>query len=207
MIQQIGSHRITNESIESPLLDKMLSGVSVDVMYSDPPWGDGNMKYWVTMNKKMTGAEFVPLSYDGLLDRVFELARRYVSKFVFIETGVRWGDAIAERMVKNGLHHIKKFRLQYQAGSKMLDCILVVGGITADHNFPLSGYDDLYPYYGAELSRRVLEYVQPVNAVLDPCCGMGYTARAAIVNGAVFYGNEFNAKRLGKTIAFLEKSV
>ena len=204
MIQHYGRHRITNASIEHPILDQMLSGVTVGALYSDPPWGDGNMKYWVTMNKKMTGAEYAPISYHQLLERIFELAARYVDGFVCIETGMRWGDQIARMMPEHGLHHVRKFRLQYRAGGKMLDNLLLIGGTARNHEFPLSGYDDLYECYGAELVERVLGMIKPKTAVLDPCCGMGYTARAAVKHGLAFYGNEFNAKRLAKTTAFLE---
>jgi predicted methyltransferase len=42
--------------------------------------------------------------------------------------------------------------------------------------------------------------MQKGDKILDPCCGMGYTAQIAIDNGMYFYGNELNAKRLQKTI-------
>ena len=37
--------------------------------------------------------------------------------------------------------------------------------------------------------------------VLDPCCGMGYSAQAALDYGFSFRGNELNRKRLDKTLA------
>jgi len=42
--------------------------------------------------------------------------------------------------------------------------------------------------------------------VLDPMCGMGYTAQATVDRGICFYGNELNEKRLGKTVKRLERS-
>jgi predicted methyltransferase len=41
--------------------------------------------------------------------------------------------------------------------------------------------------------------------VLDPMCGMGYTAQAAIKYGLAFRGNELNSVRLQKTIDRLHR--
>lgn len=40
--------------------------------------------------------------------------------------------------------------------------------------------------------------------VLDPCCGKGYSAKAALELGMKFRGNELNSKRLAETIARLK---
>lgn len=44
MIQTIGPHKVTNASVEQPEVDQMLVGERVSILYSDPPWGDGNLK-------------------------------------------------------------------------------------------------------------------------------------------------------------------
>ena len=43
------------------------------------------------------------------------------------------------------------------------------------------------------------EFCPSGGIVLDPMCGMGYTARACIKRHLTFYGNEINEKRLQKT--------
>src|SRR5690348_15319918 len=87
---QIGPHKVTNVSIERLEVNSMLSGETVDILYSDPPWGDGNLKYWAAMNKKMSGREFTPISYEALIERFRELIECYVDGHVLIETGLRW---------------------------------------------------------------------------------------------------------------------
>ena len=54
---------------------------------------------------------------------------------------------------------------------------------------------------------KLVKASNPRAIALDPCCGMGYTAQASIDFGLSFRGNELNEKRLGKTIARLEKAV
>lgn len=42
-------------------------------------------------------------------------------------------------------------------------------------------------------------------AVFDPCCGKGYTARAAVAAGMKFRGIELNPKRAAVTIGWLSR--
>jgi len=71
----IGPHKVNCGSLTSPELDSMLAGERVDILYSDPPWGDGNLAYWQTMNRKMTGAETPQVKHDELYDRIMGLVR------------------------------------------------------------------------------------------------------------------------------------
>lgn len=202
-ILAIGPHKVSHASIEDPVVDALVGDSRVRVLYVDPPWGDGNMKYWCTLNKKHTGAEYSPLTFSALLARIIELAKRYVDGYVFIENGPRWEVMIIDGLQRAGFYNVGKFDTKY-AGKQKLRCPVMYA--TTDSRLSLKG--DFSQLSGAALPREVLKTVgTPQGLVLDPCCGMGYTARAAIDAGMHFRGNEFNAKRLSKTIKILEKSV
>lgn len=202
-VQTIGAHKVTNASIDSLIVDSMLNGEKIDVFYSDPPWGDGNLKYWVTMNKKMTGAEYNPLTYTQLIDRITGLIRNYVDGHVFIETGKKWELETVQAL--DGLvYNVRTFTLLYKSGSKMLENVLIYG--VTNPSIPTMTFNPT-GMTGQAVAQKCIEAVaRPNGIVCDPCCGMGYTARAAVTNGMRFRGNEFNAKRLQKTIDFLRKS-
>jgi hypothetical protein len=203
MIKEIGLHKVTNASIDDPIVDQMLAGEKVHVMYSDPPWGDGNLRYWVTMNKKMTGNEYKPLTYDALINRIVDLIQNHVDGHVFIETGLKWEAETIEK-IQGLVHNIRTYRLQYKSGSRMLENVLIYG--VTDTSHPLMDFDPS-GMSGVAVPTKCIEAVAKPNAIaLDACCGMGYTARAAVNAGMRFRGNEFNAKRLQKTIDFLEKA-
>jgi len=200
----IGKHKVTCGSLISPEVDAMLAGERVDILYSDPPWGDGNLAYWQTMNRKMTGAETPQVKHDELYDRIMGLVRTYVDGYVFIETGLRWKDYVIQRFLNAGLVRLASFPLTYKSGSKLMENVLVSASCSL--LLPHFSFNPC-PYRGAELVRRVVGSVaRPGGIVLDPCCGMGYTARAAVAAGMRFRGNELNQARLDKTIAFLRKS-
>jgi hypothetical protein len=203
----IGKHKVTCGSLISPDVDAMLAGERVDILYSDPPWGDGNLAYWQTMNKKMTGAETPQVKHDELYDRIMELVLRHVGGYVFIETGLRWKEYVVQRFLTVGLVNVVSYPLRYTSGAKLMENVLVCGLTNFSHL--TQGWTQLNPspFRGAELVRRVVGSVaRPGGIVLDPCCGMGYTARAAVAAGMQFRGNELNQARLDKTIAFLKKS-
>ena len=202
MIQTIGLHKITNASIEDSIVDQMLVGEKVRILYSDPPWGTGNLKYWATINKKMTGKEFSPLTYDKLLDRIKDLSIKYVDGHVFIEVGVKWEDEVTQHMASY-LTNIQSFVTLYRSGSKILPCILMYGSTNQKYKFDTQIYNPTNQT-GQEVAKNCIKAVAEEGAiVLDPCCGMGYTARAAIASKMRFRGNEFNSTRLQKTIDFL----
>lgn len=196
----IGPHKVTCGSLISLAVDAMLAGERVNVLYSDPPWGDGNLTYWQTMNRKMTGAMVPQVKHSELYDRILQLISRYVDGFVFIETGLRWREYVTDRLRGAGLVNLSAHSLKYMSGSKQLENVLIAAGTSPAYRFNF----DPSPYKGAETSRRVIASVAtPGGIVLDPCCGMGYSARAAVAAHMKFRGNELNRKRLEKTIAFL----
>lgn len=202
MIKVIGDHKVTNASIEDPIVDRMLAGEKVNIFCSDPPWGDGNLKYWATMNRKMSGREFTPINYETLIGRIRELITRYVDGHVLLDTGIRWEQQTIEMLVPV-VHRIRSFRVRYRSGSRMLECVTLAG--VTDPSYPDMPFDPT-GMHGYEVPRRCVQSVAtPGGIVFDPCCGMGYAAKAAVASGMRFRGNEFNPVRLAKTIKFLER--
>jgi hypothetical protein len=187
--------------IENPIVDQMLDGETVNVMYTDPPWGDGNLKYWATMNRKQTGAEFTPISYDHLIACIDRLIKR-VDGYVFIETGQRWRQKLITHFEDIGLFNVTAFDLEYNHPNTIVNpCIF--GGTAPQYKFTHN------VQWRRNDARAVTEIIGAVarsgDVVLDPCCGMGFTAQACVNLGLSFRGNEFNAARLEKTIARLER--
>jgi|GEM_PF-5457200 len=205
----IGPHRVTNASLDHPVVDVMMEGFGdVLVLYVDPPWGDRMMKFFASLNAKQTGETVVPIPFDALLGRVFNLARRYVNGFVCMETGAAGVDGVVREFTGAGLYGIEVFQCIYDANR---ECDVVIGATSASYAddkiksvvSPVEGK----PLKGVAVPKYILGRLGGNECgVLDPCCGMGYTAKAAVHNRMRFAGNELNAKRLQKTIDFLTKS-
>lgn len=198
----IGPHKVLNGSVESLALDSMLAGEKVRILYSDPPWGEGNVKYWATINKRHTGVEVEPLTYRGMLDRIMNLIDCYVDGHVFIETGPAFSDEL-QGLLSERLVSVTRYDTLYRSGSRMRDCVLLYGSTRKTDS--LNGFNPSGMTGYAQVRDCLKAVAEPNAIVLDPMCGMGYTAKATLQAGMVFRGNELNAKRLAKTIAVLQK--
>lgn len=207
MITTIGDHRVQRGNVMDGI-SALMEGDVADFVYSDPPWGQGNLKYWQTMNNKMTGAEPVEISFEDFLPHYFSLLQAYAKDVLLIEYGVRWRDDLIEAAGAAGFQSSGTIASIYGSKSKSYPLDI--------HVFSKSGTAKLVPEFvkiagetmGFAVVKAAFEYYAPSEGiVLDPMCGMGFTAQAAIDRGMTFRGNELNEKRLAKTIARLEKSI
>ena len=199
----IGPHRLTNASVDDSVVRQMLTGSEVSILYCDPPWGEGMAKYFKTLAERMTGTETRQITCKEILENILDLAVKNVRGHVFIEYGCRW-EAELVGMCKACLFNVRVFRRAYHSGSRPLPQILVYGGTSSEWRYPAED-----PVESDNAVNEIISIMRPVAqsgaVVLDPCCGMGNTAKAAVALGMRFFGNEFNMARLEKTAAFLRR--
>jgi DNA modification methylase len=94
----------------------------------------------------------------------------------------------------------------YQA-SKLLPLDVHVMSKSGDYKIDAEFAEGCLNLKGLNLVKFVFTKMLPKDSsiVLDPMCGMGYTAQATVDAGLSFRGNELNQKRLEKTIKRLQK--
>lgn len=200
---EIGKHTVSNEDVQNVDFTKLLKGSKAHILYTDPPWGDGNMKYWCTLNKRHTGQDIEAMSYKSLIKIIKDMIKNHVDGYVFLETGNKWLDETLND-VKDVIYNEKVYSLRYKSGSKLLTNPVIVG--TTDPNLVLPNLDELEGAIDEHSLKIAIPLLAKEGAILlDPTCGMGNSARSAIQNKMRFVGNEFNAKRLEKTINSLKK--
>ena len=200
---EIGKHTVSNEDVQNVDFNKLLKGSKAHILYTDPPWGDGNMKYWCTLNKRHTGQENEAMSYKTLIKIIKDMIKNHVDGYVFLETGNKWLDETLED-IKDVIYNEKVYSLRYKSGSKLLTNPVIVG--TTNPNLVLPNLDALEGAIDEHSLKIAIPLLAKEGAILlDPTCGMGNSARSAIQNKMRFVGNEFNSKRLEKTIISLKK--
>jgi len=205
MIQEIGRHKVKLGNVMSGI-DDLMDGEMADLIYSDPPWGEGNLKYWETMRVKMDKApERSPdIKLDSFLETIFGIGQKYAKNVMLVEYGIKWENELKSMAQSFGFQCLCTLTTQYKSGSKLLPMHLHV---FAKHPVPISKEwcDSVVDTYGyTTISSAVKGFVTPGGILLDPCCGMGYSAQAAVDTGMVFRGNEMNSTRLNKTIKRLK---
>lgn len=200
MITDIGNHRTRNGSIMGGIGDLLgNSGVEqADVFYSAPLHGDGierNVKAREA-SLDMTGNPNQVPTIDDILHKFFEIARLYTHNYapIFVEYhkdreaeimragyawGVhRWATVDCKDTMPTQLHIFTRGNLK------------VPEGLVAD----LSGKVGV-----ARIKAATRFWARPRGILLDPCCGIGLTAQAAVEMGMFFRGNEPSAVKLGQT--------
>lgn len=191
----IGRHRLLCGDITQGAVSTLMGGERADVVYSDPPWGPGNQQYWHTMRER--GAAPRTSWPDFLTAFCSSVARhRRPRAPVFVEMGVRWGQDLLAAMAVAGLPHHWTQSVLY--GSPKRPNLLMLFGAYVDV--------DVAGMSGEAMTNKALAAcVRPGHVVLDPCTGLGMTARVTHALSGVFRGCEMNAARLGKTEAWLRR--
>lgn len=215
MIAQHGPHRVRHGDATDPgAIRDLLGGETAQIIYTDPPWGEGMMKYWATLLKRHTGRDVVPVTLDGLLGAVFQAAREFCSHYLIVENGLKWRDTIQAAARTAGFYPRMILPTVYGSPSKPLRMEVHAFTRTPLMPFPDEIADAVTNTHGlATVSNMLGPLIQELwrqghrsPIVLDPCCGLGTTARAALEHGARFYGNELNEVRLSKTVEILMKN-
>ena len=204
MITKIGKHRVKHGDIRDGIDDLMESDIA-DFVYTDPPWGQGSLRFWQTLNKKDTGQEYRDVIYDDFMDFFFSILAKYSRDKVVVEYGEKWSNDIIALSGRHGFYHNGVCKSLYRSGAKLLT--LDMHFLSRSKPFSVSQdiVDDCINKRGFDLVNTLFEKLCPQDAeiILDPLCGMGYTAQATVNRNLSFRGNELNKKRLDKTIARL----
>lgn len=175
---------------------RALAGSLADIVYSDPPWGEGNLKYWRTHN----GQCGHPVNWSQFLRTLRDVVAATMKPggHLFLEMGCRWVDELAEVMGDAGFAETSRWSVLYGPKAKPLPNVLWYSGPGASCN-PTG-------MRGEPMTRHVLDSVAvPGALVYDPCCGKGMTARCAHRSGMRFVGTELNPKRAAATRDWLAR--
>ena len=185
-------HRITMKDIMASDLDELFAGNKAECLYSDPPWGIGNLKYWRTMNNQKGHN----VDWFNFLERIKYLYKRHVTGPLFLETGMRFENDLGEVFGKPDA----RYEILYGSGGKKLKNLLLCwGAIPAKSPAGMFGFD--IPY-------TVLSTLTKVpKSVFDCCVGLGTTAKVCKKIGAACFANELNRSRAASTMKILDFEV
>lgn len=194
-VTSIGPHRIAHGDIGLGAVQTLMGAEKADVFYCDPPWGEGTLRYWRTHAgdaRKPTWKTFVSYLCIDAASAVVPGGP------IWVEMGLQWEADITEGLAAVGIVVTRRWMTSYASPPR--PAVLLYAGPSLPADF------DPSTLRGADLPRACLAVSgRPGGLVLDPCCGKGFTARAAVSNGMVFRGCELNAARLHVTEQWLRK--
>ena len=202
----VGPHRFAVGTVADGAVQAVLGGARADIMYSDPPWGPGLLKTFQTeAGKKM--AAFIQQNWTDFLRSFCMVSTMHVDGPVFVEMGLKWVDELAAAMQAAGIDEQARYTAFY--GSPKRPSALWLGWkpqpeVRRARWASIAAKLDLEGQAGAKLVRHALAPwidEQPRHKiVLDPCTGLGLTARTAASLGYYFAGVEPDRTRLNRAV-------
>lgn len=198
-MEEIGRHRIHLGDVTNGGVAELMGDERADVVYVDPPWGQALLTNFATQ----AGAS-PRLPWRGFLDVLAMNIAAVVKPEapIFVEMGCRWTKDLDEAMALWRMPLIKRWDTTYGSAKKPAPCTLALFG-TRDVDVVMPS-----PPHGEAITRAALAaVVRPGMIVLDPCTGLGMTARVTHALGGCFRGLELVPKRLDRTAQWLRKHV
>lgn len=171
-----------------------LEGERADIVYCDPPWGPGLLRYFRTLN----GEPDADPSWPEFLELLAQVIVGCVAPggHIFIEMGEQWADELAAAMAAAGAPESGRWTCYYSSPKRPQVVWYSGPGTTTDP----SGLS------GVKMTHTALAGVARLGAlVFDPCCGKGMTAKCALRLGMRFAGVELNPARARVTQDILER--
>tara|TARA_R110002167_G_scaffold344426_1_gene553904 strand:- start:1629 stop:2231 length:603 start_codon:yes stop_codon:yes gene_type:complete len=194
-------HKLTQGNIAGSQLQSLLDTLpNAHFCYTDPPWGTGNLKYWKTINKRMTGEEANQIDQQELEHIVVDCITKNVESYAFVVYGIKQADSIMKKFrAKPNVSDIQYIEKKYAAGSKSLsNCVIA---ITLNEAPIINWVSKLTNQNGIKGLDVVCEEFKGKHSIcLDMFIGVGAYLKCLDKNGFTVYGNELNRARLEKAI-------
>lgn len=165
-----------------------------DILYCDPPWGDGLVKMFETMMAK-EGHPKPGNTIDGILSKLFSLAKR--DKSLYVEWGEKGYDIVIQSAKLHRHTHSGTVRSTQKNGNALILMCFNTDYIPQ----PKQGFhlvSDVAEYHLRSISQKTLQ-------VFDPFAGIGATAKAVRSVGAHYIGYELNPARAARCQKVIDK--
>lgn len=155
-----------------------------DLIWTDPPWNDGMMKFFQTQLKKDTGKILNHTSFD-VINHLGKLAN--VNKPLIIEYSIKGHEDVIKIMELNNHKIISK---NYAIQSMGRPFIIMVFNTDIKVDSSKKGPNIIYD------TLKDINF----NIIFDPFAGIGHTAKAVKKANKIYIGSELNKKRYDKLI-------
>lgn len=195
MIMVAGKHRLRCGSISGDLTELMMDELA-DFLYTDPPRGQGALKYSETITHRQTGRSPENLSEYSMVQYLFDIAEKYARNLVAIETNEACKDGILSQAERSRFFLLSNIPVFYKNGGDLAPMLVL---LFAKHKIPIpQNYrESVIGNWGETIARRVISpFVSRGMILFDPMCGKGLTAKIALRYGMVFRGNDINEKKI-----------
>lgn len=199
-------HKITNLNIKDAQVEKNIKDnfpKGLDFCYTDPPWGDGNLRYWKTMHSKMSGVDEELLSQEELENRFVSLIVENVKDYAFIVYGKKQMQSCVHKLcARKEVKDVQIYSKKYQSGQKWLENVVICVTL---NNAEIVDWSELKDKNGLDGLKYVCQKFQSrYNTCLELFVGIGGYLKMLHEHNFTVCGNEMNTARLTKALSRLK---
>lgn len=191
---EVGPHRLCAADFRVGV-GAVLAGKRPDAVYCDPPWGPGPLSLFNRLGVKCGAGVDRNREWRAFISDLSRALAEAAPRSAWLEMGRLYVDDALAALKLAGLKVSRVGQVKYGAAwSFVIYC----------------GPDDLDPgplpdgLSQSRLALHALSRLPRGSTVLDPCCGLGATARACLKLGLRFRGVELNPARLSRTVQLLK---
>jgi len=190
--EKVLKHRYICAPFSMKAMDMLMGNEKADLIYTDPPWDvriANQFRQWVGMDKLPKNG------FDNLLEGIAAMAKKYSSKYVAIEMGMRGMEDLNKKLIKYGARQLDMFFPTY--GSNNTEYCLWFGtfidGVVSpewdeDPNGKNSEKNLFIPHFLARNCKP--------KKLLDMFVGGGTFWPPFVEIGTECYGLEFNKRKI-----------
>lgn len=160
-----------------------------DIIYTDPPWEQGLVKMFETIQFKQTGIERPNNSIDEILNHLAKLS--HTDKPIWIDYSVKGHERVLHIMKSKG-HTFNEKKILIQTNGKPY---IVMSFNTNIKMTDSNGFDNI-----RDIVRKTKAEV-----VFDPFAGIGAIAKTVLGEGSDYVGYELNPARYKRLVSEIEK--
>ncbi len=194
----ISNFNIKDKRVLSAIKSKFPGGL--DFCYTDPPWGTGNIKYWATMNKRMTGSEADILDQETMEDLVVNIICGNVKNYAFIVYGKKQVNSLVRKFKAHpNVKDVQVYSKKYKSGSRWLENMVVCVTLNDASVMDFSFLENANGLKGLKLVCE--KFKGKYKTCLELFVGIGHYLKVLDRSGFVVCGNELNKSRLKKALA------
>lgn len=194
-----GGNRFLCDDLLSPMVHDWLAAERpMDFAYTDPPWDARILRTFYTWASRPHSPNLETL-FKGLAALLADNVRHSA----FVEIGLRAEGCLKYAFESAGWALQNRFEVRYGTPSRPSLLLLFNRG---KDSLPIDGTAD--GLHGEAVTRWAFEQMAKHIAgarVLDPCVGLGMTARMCHAYNMQCYGAELNPNRLSRTLLWLKK--
>ena len=194
----VGQHRfVCGDAEDGVEMHRLTDGEHIDLVYSDPPWNNGDAKSWRTQSKR-DGAVGRNVVATDVVPKILSVAQAR-GLLAYVESGLPTLDGFITMLRAMDATIVGQWETWTTVNKKRKNALIAAD--FGQHTVRLPDFTGMGDGVTPGYAMRAWGHT---GTVLDPCSGLGFTSRNAAESGWRSLNHELNPNRMARAMESLE---